>query len=87
MFLSLFTSLKAAALLPLFVLLQDPSVYRNHLLAFSGFKAFTREICNSMAQKVACYVFHGFLYTYPIVPLFFDSPDCMALDVHTPTGF
>ena len=39
-----------------------------------------------MAPKVAFYVLYGFLQTYSIVPLFFDSPDWMPLDVHTPSG-
>ena len=86
MFLSLFNSLKTAVSPPSFVLLQDPLVYRNRLPAFARFKAFAPEIRNSVVPKVAYYVFHGFLQTYPIVPLFFDSPDWMALDMHTPSG-
>ena len=86
MFLLRFNSLKTAAFLPSFVLLQDPPVDRNCLTAFAGFKAFAPEIRNSMAPKVAYYVFYGFLQIYPIVPLFFNSPDWMALDVHTPSG-
>ena len=85
-FLSLFNSLKTAASPPSFVLLQDPPVYRNHLPAFAGFKAFAHEIRNSVVPKVACYGLYGFLQTYPIVPLFFDSPDWMGLEVHTPSG-
>ena len=86
MFLSRFNSLKTAASPPVFVVLQDPPVYRNRLPAFAGFKAFTLEIRNSVVPKVACHVFYGFIQTYPIDPLFFDSPDWMALDVHTPSG-
>ena len=86
MFLSLFRSLKAAASLHLFVLLQDSPVYRNRLPAFSCCKAFAPEMRNSVAPKVACYVFHRLLHTYHIVPSVFDSPDWMALDVHTPPG-
>ena len=61
-------------------------MYRNRLPAFAGFKVFAPEIRKSVAPKVACYVFYGFLQTYPIVAWFFDSPDWMALDVHTPSG-
>ena len=85
-FLSLFNSLKTATSPPSFVLLQDPSVYRNRLPAFAGFKAFAPEIRNSVVPKVACYVFYGFLQTYPIVPLLFGSSNWMALDVHTLSG-
>ena len=86
MFLLLFNSLKTAASPPVFVLLQDLPVYRNRLPAFAGFKAFAPEIGNSVVPKVACDVFYGFLQTYPIGPLFIDSPDWMALDMHTPSG-
>ena len=74
-FLWLFNSLKTAASPPSLVLLQDPPVYRNSLPAFAGFKAFAAKIHNTVAPKVACYVFYGFLQTSPIVPLFFESPD------------
>ena len=85
-FLSLFNSLKAITSPPFFVLLQDPSVYRNRLPAFAGFKAFGPEIRNRVAPRVACYVFYGFLQTYPLVPLFFECSDWMGLDVHSPSG-
>ena len=85
-FLSLFNRLKTAASPPSFVLLQGPPVYRNRLPAFAGFKAFAPEICYGVVPKVACYVFYGFLQTYHIVPLFFNYPDWMALDVHNPSG-
>ena len=75
-FLSLFNSLKAVTSPPSFVVLQDPAVYGNRLPAFAGFKAFAPEICNSVAPRLAGYVFYWFLRTYPIVPLFFDRPDC-----------
>ena len=86
MFLSLVNSFKTAASPPSFVLLQDPPVYRTCLTAFDGFKAFAPKIRNRVVPKVACYVFYGFLQIYPIVPVFFDSPDRTALDVHTPSG-
>ena len=86
MSLLLLNSLKTAASPPSFVFLQDLPVYRNRLPSFAGFKAFASEIHNSMARKVACYVFYGLLHTYPIVPLCFDSPDWMALEVHTLSG-
>jgi len=39
-----------------------------------------------MPLKVACYIYHGLLQTYSILPVLFQSPDWMALDVHTTSG-
>ena len=86
MFLSPVNCLKATASLLSFVLLQDSHVFRNRLSSFVGFKAFASEIHAGIASKVECYVFYGFLQTFPIIPLFFKSADWMAFDVHTPSG-
>jgi len=85
-FSSPFNSLKTVTPTPSFVLLQDPPVFRNHLPSFGGFKAFVSEILNGVPPKVACYVYYEFLQTYSILPVFFECPDWMALDVHTLLG-
>jgi len=85
-FSSLFISLKTVTQTPSFFLLQDPPVFRNRLPSFVGFKAFVPKIQNGMLPKVACYVYYEFLQTYSILPVFFEWPDWMALDVHTPSG-
>jgi len=51
------------------------------------FKAFAPEMLNGVPPKVVCYVRYGILQTYHILPVFFECPDWMALDVHTPSGF
>ena len=56
-FLSLFNSLVTVTSAPCFVLRQDPTVYRNRLPAFTGFKAFAPEIRSGVAPIVACNVF------------------------------
>ena len=82
-FLRFFNSLKTGTAIPSFVLLQHPPVCRNRLPSFGGFKAFAPEISNGVPPKVACYVHHRLLQTYPILPGFFECPDWMALDVHS----
>jgi len=86
-FSSLLNSLKAVIPLPLFVFLQDPPVFHNRLPSFARFKAFAPEMLNGVPPKVVCYVRYGILQTYHILPVFFECPDWMVLDVHTPSGF
>lgn len=85
-FLSLFNSLRCAASPPTVVLLQDPPFARNKLPHFAGFKVFAPPLPIGTAPKVACYVNISFGNSYPILPVFYDRPDIMALDVFTSGG-
>lgn len=85
-FLSLFNSLKLAPVPPAVVLLQDPPFSRNLLPHFAGFKVFAPPLVNGIVPKVACYVNIAFLNTYPVLPVFYQAPDVMALDIFTASG-
>ena len=85
-FTSLFNSLRAAPIVPSFVFVQDPPVFRNRLPTFGGFKLFAPSFASGCAPRVACYAALSILQSFPILPCFFDRLDLMALDVHTPSG-
>ena len=50
------------------------------------FKVFAPEIISGVASKVACYVYHGFLQTDPILPVFCDCSPWIAVDLHRQSG-
>jgi len=77
-FLSLFESLREAAVYPSIVLLQDPHVNKAHLPSFNGFKSFFPPV---RKPRVAAYVHISFLSNYTVLPRFRGVDDVLALDI------
>ena len=81
MFLSLFNSFASAKCPPDIVCLQDPPFWRSQLPSFLNYTSFAPPGGSGNKPKVAFYVSTHLLAQATVLPLFFDRPDVVALDL------
>jgi len=80
-FLSLFNSFASALHPPHIVCLQEPPFWCSRLPSFSGFNSFCPPHALGSKPRVAFYVSSSFMSHTTVLPMFFDSPDVVALDL------